>query len=177
MERKRIGVVAVAVIVVVAAGAYAVFMGVGPVPGGGGDGNVSGYPTASDGNTYNGTDDGGMAGGPPFTFSVDEITQCGQTCRNVTVTLNNEQSTAAKNVTVYSRIYAGNNTNPDNRVWSGRQQVGQIAANSSYTDTQTVKLSYSEGYAVQQHDGWITILTTVKSEGETVTFKMQRDAT
>lgn len=175
MDRKRVGIIAVATIVIIAAGAYAVFMGVGPVPGGNGDGNVSSYPSSDEGSTYNASGDGGMASEPPFTFTVNEITQCGQTCRNVTVTIHNQQSTAAKNVTVYSRIYAGNNTNPDNRVWSGNKQVGRLQANSSYTGTQTVRLSYSEGYAVQQKDGWITILTTVESDGQTVTFKMRRD--
>lgn len=182
MDRKRLGIIAVAVIVVVAAGAYAVFTGAGPVPGTGDSGNASSYPTASSGNTYNDSGSGGSGGsggpnGPPFTFTVDGITQCGQTCRNVTVTIYNNQTSPAENVTVYSKIYAGNNTNPDNRVWSGKKDVGHLDADGTYTGVETVKLSYAEGYKVKQHDGWITILTTVKSNDETVTFKMHRDAT
>ena len=49
----------------------------------------------------------------PFGFVVDQIETCGETCRDVTTTPTNRQSTAASDVTVTTRIYAGNGTDGD----------------------------------------------------------------
>lgn len=193
MNWKRVGVVVAVVVVIAAVGAYAVLAGIGPFSTGNGDANAGNYPTASPGNTYGsggngsgggGSGSGGTAGnassggsGPPFAFGIDSITKCGQTCRKVKATLHNRQSTAAENVTVYSRIYAGNDTKSKNRVWAGKQPVGHLAAGGSYTGTQTVKLSFSQAYSVKQHGGWITVVTTVQTANRTVSFQSRRDVT
>lgn len=125
--------------------------------------------TASEGETTTvaGTD-------RPFALSIDDIEECGETCRDVTITLVNEQSTTANDVTVYTRIFAGNGTDGD-VVWSGEESLGTLAASESVTATKRVELSLTDAYAVNQADGWITIQTTIQSETETMTVTERRD--
>lgn len=185
MHWKRVLVAVVAIVVVVGAvGTVAVLTGLVPT-GGNGDATVAGYPTASPGQTYSGSASGGGNGTnaaagtstPPFTFTIDSISTCGQTCRKVTATIHNQQSTSASNVTVYSIIYAGNQTRSGDRIWAGKQPIGTLAAGGSYTGTQTVQLSFSDAYSVQQHGGWITVVTTVQSASKTVSFTSHRNVT
>lgn len=111
---------------------------------------------------------------PPFTFDIVSVEECGETCRDVTITLTNQQETTARNVTVYTRIFAGQGTDGD-VVWTGSEPVGTLAPGESTTRTKRVDLSLSGAFAVQQADGWITIQTTVQSQDETMTFTEQRD--
>ena len=174
------GLIALLVVGTVAGLAF----GVGPAPGGADSSeDLDDFPTATDsGSTDSSTQDGESSDGEtraassaPFAFSIDQIEECGTTCRDVTVTLYNQQSERAENVTVYTRIYAGNSTAEDDRVWQGKADVGGVNAESSVTDTRRVSLSYADGYAVEQNDGWITIVTVVQSDDETVRFEEQRD--
>lgn len=165
-------------------------LGVGPLEGLAGDyGVVDGDASesvdtpASTGTVYTegaGSSGGGSDGGsasdtPPFTFSIQQIEKCGQTCRDVTATLTNQQNTTAEDVTVYTRIYAGNSTAKEDLVWSGQKDVGTMAAGESVTETQRVKLSFMEAYSIEQADGWITVVTTIESADTTITFKSRRD--
>lgn len=189
MEQKFI-VVAVIALVALAVGAGTLVTGLGPVPGGNSGEDIENFPTEGNGSGSDGADgtdgsdggdstDGGSGGsddsGPAFSFLVERIEQCGQTCRDVTVTLTNEQNRTAANVTVYTRIYAGNSTAEGDRVWQGKQEVGTMEPESSFTGTERVQLSYREGYAIKQQDGWITIVTTVQSADTTLTFRERRD--
>lgn len=110
----------------------------------------------------------------PFTLSIDDVEECGETCRDVTMTLRNQQSTTATDVTVYTRIFAGNGTDGD-VVWSGEESLGTLEASESVTATKRVELSLTDAYAVKQADGWITIQTTIQSETETMTVTERRD--
>ncbi|MFC7026634.1 hypothetical protein ACFQH8_02085 [Halomicroarcula sp. GCM10025710] len=49
-------------------------------------------------------------GPPPFALKIDEIRDCGRTCRDVTSTLRNEQQTSATDIGVTATIYAGRGT-------------------------------------------------------------------
>lgn len=60
-------------------------------------------------------------------------------------------------------------------VWEGTETVGDLGAGESYTATKRVELSLADGYAVERHDGWITIQTSIQSADGTVTFTEQRD--
>ena len=110
---------------------------------------------------------------PPFGFVIENIEECGTTCRNVTSTLTNQQDSTVEGVTVYSRIFAGQGTDGE-EVWRGEEPVGTLGPGESYTTTRQVELSFQEGLAVQNEDGWITIQTTVETEGRTVTFTERR---
>lgn len=170
-----LAVIAVAIVVAVGGAAFA--LGTGPF--GGGDGGA-GAPSATPvptGTVYDQSSGTTPEDQPPFSFEIDNIEQCGQTCRDVTATLYNNQEESASNVTVYTRIYAGNSTDQSDQIWSGEQQIGDMEAGSSATRTQRIELSVSEGFAVQQNDGWITVRTTVRSADTTVSFQNQRNVT
>lgn len=167
-----IGGVFVAIVLVAAVGAYT---GAGPAPSGdSGDSDVGEFPTeepADDG----GSGTTGSTDTAPFTFTVDETTECGTACRDVTATLNNAQNGTATGVTTYIRIYAGeSNTDADDVVWEGTVEVGTLESGASYTTTERVKLSLRDGLKVDRNDGWITIQTTVESDDATVTFRRTR---
>lgn len=198
VNTRTVGVVVVAVGVIAVGGAAAFVTGFGPMGnlGGGDSGDVTNTPEST-GTVWDGSggdggsgdasgDSAGTSGasgstaaqqqsGPPFSFTVQSISKCGQTCRDVTVKLTNNQDQRAEDVSVYTRIFAGKTTDKDSKIWEVRRDVGSLGAGESTTATSRVKLSYSEGYQVQQNDGWITIVTTVSSADKTITFKEQRD--
>lgn len=174
---KAAGILIIVVVIVgvVAAVGGAFLLGLGPLGGETGDGVAESTATPPPtGTVYTQPGEGTVEEQPPFTFEIDTIEKCGETCRDVTATLYNNQQQAASNVSVYTRIYAGNSTAEEDRIWSGDEQIGDVTAGGSATQTQRVELSTRDGFAVQQNDGWITILTTVNSEETTVSFKNQR---
>jgi hypothetical protein len=138
--------------------------------------DVESFPTATEptsspsGTDGESTDDAG----PEFGFTIDRIESCGETCRDVTTTLNNDGGGEATNITVYTRIHAGNGTDGE-VVWEGTEPVGSLDAGESYTTTERVELSVTEAFAVQQADGWITIRMAVESDQRTVTFTERRN--
>lgn len=183
MNRQRTAVALAAGAIVIVVVGLAVAGGVGPF---GGDGNgVDDFPTATQTPGGAPADGGGGDGGdvdsagentpqPPFDFEVESIDSCGQTCRDVTATLENQQDRRATGVTVYSRIHAGRGTDGD-VVWEGTHDVGTLTAGGSDTETRRVELSYFEALSVQRADGWITLVVTVETDRRTVTFQERRD--
>ncbi len=163
----------VAMLVVGGLGA-AMYTGVGPVPGSE-PASESEPATESDTEAFpTGTEDNQSATEePPFTFTVEEIEDCGETCRDVTATVENTQDEPAESVTVSTSIFAGENSTED-LVWEGTEEVGTLAAGDSHTSTKRVDLSLTEAYAIDQNDGWITIVTTVESDDETITIRESR---
>lgn len=186
---SRITLAAGVVVLLLVGAVVGLAYGVGPAPGGAdSSGDIDDFPTETDysatgsSSTDSSTQDTGNGDGEtragsslPFAFSIDQIEECGTTCRDVTVTLYNQQNETAENVTVYTRIYAGNSTAEDDHIWQGKADVGTMSADSPVTDTKRVSLSYADAYAVEQNDGWVTIVTVVQSDDETVTFEEQRD--
>ncbi|WP_418281771.1 hypothetical protein [Halorubrum sp. DTA98] len=181
MHWKHVAVGVTAVVVLLVGVGAALYTGVGPAPGGGSGDEIEEFPTGTEygGSTGDdGSDDGSSDGNsdddadePPFTFTIDEIEECGQTCRDVTTTLYNERTDAATDVTVYTRIYAGEDaSDPDDIVWEGTEPVGDLDANESYTTDERVELSFRDAREIDRNDGWITIVTTVEANEETVTF-------
>ncbi|MFC6787588.1 hypothetical protein ACFQFH_17540 [Halobaculum halobium] len=190
---RAVGAVGVVVLVVAVGGAAAFIAGVGPLGDiGGGQSDAVTETPESTGTVYGdagGSSDGGSDGEstasdgsddvdslPPYTFAVTSIEECGQTCRDVTVRLDNNRNETATGISVYTQIFAGNSTASDDKVWEGTRDVGSLEADGSTTETSRVELSYSEGYQIQQEDGWITIVTTVESDDVTITFKERRNA-
>jgi hypothetical protein len=198
MRLRRILAV-VAVVAIVAVGGIAAFIaGIGPLGDiGGGDSDTVTETPASTGTVYGdagepSSGDGGSGGDadatmttasggpsdanspPPYTFAVTSIEECGQTCRDVRVRLDNNRNETATGISVYTQIFVGNSTDSGDKVWEGKRDIGTLEAGGSTTATSRVQLSYSEGYRVQQEDGWITIVTTVESDDVTITFKQRR---
>jgi len=167
MNRKfALGGVFVVLVVASALGA-AVYTGVGPAPGGDSDETIEEFPSDDDAGSADETD--------AFSFEIDEIEECGQTCRDVTATLENDQDESASDVTVYTRIYAGaDSTDTDDLVWKGSEPVGDMETDSDHTTTERVELSLQDARKIDQADGWITVVTTVQSDDTTITFQDNR---
>jgi hypothetical protein len=144
----------------------------------GSDGSASGSGADGGGDGSNGGSDGEASADtpapPPYGFDVVRTENCGNTCRDVTVRLTNNRNATANDVVVTTRIYAGNSTGEDARVWEGRRDVGTLEPEGSTTATERVSLSYFEALTVKQRGGWITIVTTVESEEITRTFEERR---
>lgn len=183
-RRYLLGGVLVVLVLAVGIG-WAGYTGVGPAPGGSSGDTIDEFPTPSGG------DDGGSGTSstsssssssstdtPPFTFTVDDLEECGHTCRDVTATLHNEQEETATGVTVYIRIFAGkDNTDTDDIVWEGSEEVGTLEAGGHHTTTERVELSVRDGWSIEREDGWITILTAVETDDRTVTFQDSEQVT
>jgi hypothetical protein len=186
MNAKSLGIGAVVLLVVVGvAGAFAL----GVIPGSGGSNGTDGggeetsyADTVVVGETKTPTAGGAETGTegasttetqPAFSFVIDNIEECGQTCRDVTATITNNQDEAATGVTVRSEIYTGDSY--DNKIWEGSSEIGELSAGESYTETKTVDLSYQDAYAVDQNDGWILLKTYVITDDGTYVFKEERD--
>lgn len=185
MDRSiLVGGIVILVVAVAGIGA-AVYYGIGPAPGGSDSGEEltdfptatpSGDDTAAGGSTA--TTPAGTATPAPFTFTIDSIEECGQTCRDVTATLTNNQAETATDVTVFTRMFAGeDNTNEDDLVWEGKEEVGTLEAGASHTNTERVELSLQEANKIQNNDGWITLVTTVDSQEIRVTFRESQQVT
>ena len=172
MNRRLLAGGAVAVFAVLAVLAVVLAFGFGPALAGGNSEDVGAFPTPTDGSAGDGSGDGATSSA--YTLTVEEVEPCGRTCRDVTSTLENEQSTDATDVTVYTRIYAGNGTDGD-VVWEGKEPVDDLDAGESYTATRRIELSLWEANAVRSHDGWVTIHTAVRSDERTVAFDQRRD--
>lgn len=172
MQSRTLAAAGVALLVV-ATGA-AVLAGVVPLPGSGDP--VAGPPTPTTGAGTPGTATPGD--GTPtteFRMQVRSVEECGTTCRDVTLALTNVGSAAASGVTVRTELFAGNGTDEGDRIWTGSEDVGSLAAGETYTATKRVTLSMSEGLAVQQADGWVTVRTTIRTDDGSVTFVDRRD--
>ncbi|QKY21131.1 hypothetical protein B4589_012385 [Halolamina sp. CBA1230] len=176
MDRKHIAIAAVVAVVALGGIAGALITGIGPFPGG--DEGSAGPSTPYEDTVVvggGGSGDGGGDGGAtesqqPFTFVIQEITKCGQTCRDVNATITNQQDQTAEGVEVHSEIYTDGDL-----IWEGTSEAGALASGESYTDTKRVKLSYGEAFKVRQNDGQIRVKTYVRTDETTYVFSDQRN--
>lgn len=172
------GLLLVLVIALGVGGAY--YAGIGPAPGGEAGDPITDFPTAtpSDESSGDGAGSTGTMEPPPFSFTIETIDECGMTCRDVTVTLHNNQADPATGVTVFTRIFAGqDNTDTADLVWEGTEEVGTLEAGASHTTTRRVELSLQEARKIDNNGGWVTIVTTVQTDERTVTFTSSEQVT
>jgi len=156
-------------------GAAVALGGTGSTAGDGSERGVESVPTGTDrdgGTTAVTAETAEPKPDPAFDFTVDRIEECGRTCRDVTSTLTNDGA-AATDVTVHTRIYAGNGTDGD-VVWEGRERVGTLEDGESYTTTERVGLSLADGVVIRSAGGWITVRTTIRADEKTVTTTRRR---
>lgn len=108
-------------------------------------------------------------------YRIVEITTINQTARNVTVRLTNDGNETATGVAAETVIYAGNTTADDQQIWTGSREVGSVAAGGSVQFSQTVALSLNEALQVEGADGWITVVTTIRTDEGSVTVTQRRN--
>jgi len=112
--------------------------------------------------------------GGPFTLATREVESCGMLCRNVTSAVTNEQPTAARDVTIRTRLYAGNDTDGTVR-WQATERVDYIGPGETHVATQRVELPLEDALAIREADGWVTIRTTVETADQSVTVTDRRE--
>jgi archaellum component FlaF (FlaF/FlaG flagellin family) len=100
--------------------------------------------------------DGDRSDRRQFNFRIQEVSKCGLTCRDVTVTAVNNGDTTAENVTVQTRLKADGEV-----VWRGSENVQKLEPGESTTVTKRVRLGMFELWQVEQNDGFVTAKTTV----------------
>ncbi|WP_435117714.1 FxLYD domain-containing protein [Halolamina sp. C58] len=181
MNRKHVAIAVLVVVIALGGVAAALVTGFGPAPGGdeGSAGPSTPYEntvvvedTEASGGDGGSDGSGGAAATEapqPFTFVIEEITECGRTCRDVNGTITNQQDQTAEDVTVRSEIYTDGDM-----IWSGSSEAGDLAPGETFNDQKRVDLSYSEAYKVQQNDGQIVIRTYVETADATYVFKQTR---
>lgn len=187
MKRTVLTVAAVVVLAAVV-GAGALFVGgpsgSGDVPGPiGGDGDATTTTTttvADDADDSSGDDSSSSDGGggsdetttdssAPYRFAIVNVEECGDTCRDVTATLTNTGQETRQNVRVTTEVYADGDL-----LWTGNETVGTLEPDEAHTSTKRVKLSYWDGIKIKNNDGYVTIVTVVRSDTGTVRFEERR---
>lgn len=163
-ERRTLAAVGVlAVVALVAVGGIAA-LGVGP------------FASDAGGPPQPGQQAGGGGEPPsedhvrPFSIDIRKIEQCGNTCRDVTVSITNNGGNARENVTVTTNIYTGNDS-----VWHGEEAAGTLASDETLTRTKRIQVGVVGGAKIKRNDGKILIETVVRWDGGSATFSERRD--
>jgi len=112
--------------------------------------------------------------GPPFVPELENMEECGETCREATVALQNNMNADAENVVVYVRLHAGDSTDSDDVVWAENRNIGTLAPGEVYRETETVDLTPQQANKVREKGGVVTAKATIESEQATATF-VERD--
>lgn len=105
-----------------------------------------------------------------YALDIRSIETCGNTCRDVTAALTNEGSSARRNVTATTEVYADGDL-----LWSGNESVGTLSAGESHASMKRVQVGYAGGMKIRANDGYVTIVTVVRSDGGTTRFSDRRN--
>lgn len=119
-----------------------------------------------------GTGDAGGTGEPTgsdYTFSIERIERCGGTCRDVTARLSNAGRETRRNVSVVTKVLADGDL-----LWSGNESVGTLAPGESHTSTRRVEVGFAGGLKIRANDGYVAIVTVVRSDAGTARFEDRR---
>lgn len=105
----------------------------------------------------------------PFTLASEDVSICGLTCREVTVTLSNQGNETVTNVTVESEILAN-----DEVIVQRQMENGRLRPNESVTRTIQVNVGLDALQQIRQGNGMITVQTQVNSDRYNETFTARR---
>jgi hypothetical protein len=104
-----------------------------------------------------------------YALSLQQIENCGTTCREATGTLTNEGSETRQDVTVTTKVLADGEL-----LWSSEESVGTLNPGESHTSTRRVNLTYEDGTKIMANDGYVTVVVVVHSKSGTVQFSERR---
>ena len=131
-------------------------------------GDSSGDTAGSGSDAADSTADSG-SDTPNFTFAVQNIEECGTTCRDVTVAATNRMDDTATGVEIETVISADGD-----QLWTGTESFTEVDAGETKTRTKRVELGYLEAAKVQNNNGYITVTTTITWDGGEQTFSERR---
>lgn len=160
MNRNLLALAVGVVVVVGVIGGVVVTPGL--VPGVGDSGSTGSPPTVAEPAPANETGTDGERDRAGFTFAVENISECGRTCRLMDSELTNTMNESASNVTLTFDVYAGGNST----VWQGRKSLGSLDANASDDQSTRIEVGMGGGLQIRQNGGNATIVTTVYAGGE-----------
>ena len=106
-----------------------------------------------------------------FEATLENLSTCGPTCRNVTATLRHEGETAATNVSLDMRLTA-NGT----QVWSGTRSIGRLEPGATVGWVQSADVGFGGSGTVMKNDGYVTIWFEINHAGESETLKTRLKA-
>jgi hypothetical protein len=104
-----------------------------------------------------------------FDFRIQRVSDCGFTCRDVTITATNTGDATAENVTVQTQLATG-----ERAVWRGSESVAELGPGESTTVTKRVTVGYFDALAVLGNGGDVTANTTVTWDSGSETFTERR---
>jgi len=104
-----------------------------------------------------------------YDFTIENIEECGSTCRDVTAVLANTGDETRRNVRVTTKVYADGDL-----LWSGNETVGTLDPEAAHTSTKRVNVGFAGGMKIQDNDGYVTIVTVIRSDDGTVRFSERR---
>lgn len=105
----------------------------------------------------------------PFNLRQQNVTKCGMTCRVVTVTLTNMGNNMAKNISVESRIFAG-----DSHIETRQTTIRRLRPNETVVRTIRIDAGLQDVIRIKQNGGRITVQSTIKSDDHNMTKISQR---
>jgi hypothetical protein len=113
----------------------------------------------------------GTPTGVRFDAQVDDITNCGLTCRTLTYTLQNRGTATAESVAVGIRVLTDGE-----QVYEGSQAVGDLDPRSQRTGISTdIDVGLGGGRKISSNDGWVVAeLTPRTAGGAAATFRFER---
>ncbi|WP_246982699.1 hypothetical protein [Halorientalis marina] len=154
MERRTLALVGGVIVVIAAVAAGAVALGLAPSTGAP---DSTGSPPSVDSSSKE-TENGNAT----YAFDITNLSECGQTCRDMTWELTNGVDERASNVTLAFEVYAGGNST----VWEGTESVGELDANATAERTTRIEVGIQDGLQIRGNDGDVTVITTVYADGE-----------
>ncbi|UPV76152.1 hypothetical protein M0R89_08875 [Halorussus limi] len=104
-----------------------------------------------------------------YAFTIENIEKCGSTCRDVTARLTNSGGETRENVRVTTAMLADGEV-----LWSGNESVGILEPGESHVSTERVDVGFAGGMQISANDGYVTIVTVVRSESGTTRFAERR---
>lgn len=131
-----------------------------------GGGGTDGTGAGTDRTTATATETADPSG---YDFTIEQVEKCGTTCRDVTARLANAGATERTDVRVTTRVYAD-----EGLLWTGNETVGALAPGEAHTSTKRVDVGLSGGMKIQNNDGYVTIVTVVRSDEGTTRFSERR---
>jgi hypothetical protein len=168
MDRQGLLVVTAVTVAVLSAGVL--MLGTtGPASTSASGPTTTGAPSGATGGTDAALSDATGPAGGEWSFTIDRIEGCGDTCRDVTATLDNTGNTTRTGVTVTTKVYAD-----DELLWEGSEDVGTLEPGEASTATRRVDVSYTGALAIEGNDGYVTVVTVVRWDGGTTSFENRK---
>ena len=87
-----------------------------------------------------------------FEATLENLSTCGPTCRNMTATLRHAGETTATNVSLDMRLTANGS-----QVWAGTRSIGRLEPGATVRWVQSADVGFGGSQTVLENDGYVTV--------------------